>query len=169
MRSLILALSLYCFLSTSSGAKAQTFLYPDNNLLWNETLCHVDNGVVREGNNWTGKIILTLQSEHIFSGFSTSDFDILYTVRDNKLYLGDSFFSDAIAYTFNENEGTIYVGDSNFPLDLAYTIRPDNFKRGVLNVYKDNSISPFDIVACLQGDAPTAIELFSLLLSADLL
>lgn len=166
MRSIVI---LVFTLALSLGAKAQTFLYPDNNLLWNETLCHYDNGVVREGNRWSGKILLTLKNEHIFSGYSTSDFDILYSVRDNKLYLGDSHFTDAIAYTYNESEGTIYLGDSNFPLDLAYTIRPDNFKQGVLNVYRDSSISPFDIVACLQGDVPTAIELFSLLLTAELL
>lgn len=169
MRSVKTALTVFALALLSWGAKAQTFLYLDNNLNWHECVCHFDNGVIREGNNWTGKILLTVQNQHVFAGYSTSDFDILYSVRDGKLYLGDSFFTDAIAYTYVESEGKIYLGDSTFPLDLAYTIRPDNFKRGVLNVYKDDSISPFDIVACLQGDIPTAEELFSLLLSADLL
>jgi hypothetical protein len=169
MRSVKITLTVFALVLLSWGTKAQTFLYPDNNLLWHECLCHFENGVIREGNNWTGKVLLTVQNQHIFSGYSTSDFDILYSVRDNKLYLGDSYFTDAIAYTYVESEGKIYLRDSTFPLDLAYTIRPDNFKRGVINVYKDDSISPFDIVACLQGDIPTAEELFSLLLSADLL
>jgi len=169
MRSVKFALTVFTLALLSWGAKAQTFLYPDNNLLWHDCVCHFDNGVIREGNNWTGKILLTVQNQHVFAGYSTSDFDILYSVRDGKLYLGGSFFTDAIAYTYVESEGKIYLGDSTFPLDLTYTIRPDNFKRGVLNVYKDDSISPFDIVACLQGDIPTTEELFSLLLSADLL
>lgn len=169
MRGLKLVFTVFALVLSSWGTKAQTFLYPDNDLLWHDCICHHDNGVIREGNNWTGKIILTLQNEHIFSGYSTSSFDVMYSVRDNKLYLGDSYFTDAITYTYDESEGKVYVGDSTFPLDLAYTIRPDNFKRGVLNIYRGDSISPFDIVACLQGDIPTAIELFSLLLTAELL
>ena len=169
MRSVKNALTFLALAFLSWGAKAQIFLYPDNNLNWHDCVCHFDNGVIREGNNWTGKILLTVQNQHVFAGYSTSDLDILYSVRDGKLYLGDSFFTDAIAYTYIESEGKIYLGDSTFPLDLAYTIRPDNFKRGVLNVYKDDSISPFDIVACLQGDIPTAEELIALLISADLL
>ncbi|MBT5147439.1 MAG: hypothetical protein HOM41_02680, partial [Flavobacteriales bacterium] len=99
-------------------------------------------------------------------GFSTSTFNIAYTLREGKLHIGDSYFTDAITYTFEQD--VIYVGDSNFPLDIAYTIRPDLSHEDVINIFKENSISPFDIVATLQG-APSHTELFALLLSAGLL
>ena len=59
----------------------------------------------------------------IFQGYSTSALDVAYTLRDNKLYLGDSHFSDAILYTFEDAQ--IFMGDSTFPMDMAYTFREE--------------------------------------------
>lgn len=147
-------------------AEAQTYVYTDPHLMWNDVACHVDGGVVREGGDWRGKITYTVSREKIFNGYSSSSFDLAYTVREGKLYIGDSYFTDAISYTLDE--GKIYVGDSTFPLDLAYTIRPNPNVRGVFNVYKDDSISPFDVVAFMQGE-PSETEIFSLLLTMALL
>ena len=152
--------------SLSSFAQTSTYLYPSTYLRWNEVICHIDGGVVREGNDWRGEILYTVDGDRIYSGYSTSSFDIAYTLRDGKLYLGDSYFTDAVSYRLENN--VIYVGDSNFPLDIAYTIRAEGSNQGVINIFKEDSISPFDIVATLQG-TPSHSELFTLLLSAGLL
>ena len=55
-------------------------------------------------------------------GYSTSALDVAYTLRDNKLYLGDSSFSDAILYTFDEAQ--IFMGDSRF-LGRCHTFREE--------------------------------------------
>lgn len=162
---LVLALAL-AVVTLGSFAQTTSYLYPSTSLRWNEVVCHIEGGVVREGNRWQGEILFTVDRERIYSGYSTSSFNLAYTLREGRLYLGDSYFTDAITYTLERE--VIYVGDSTFPLDIAYTVRPDLSRQGVLNIFKENSISPFDIVATLQG-APSHSELFALLLSAGLL
>jgi len=152
--------------SISTLTQTATYLYPSTSLRWNEVICHIDGGVVRNGNGWRGEILYTVDRDRIYAGFSISTFNIAYTLREGKLHIGDSYFTDAITYALEED--VIYVGDSNFPLDIAYTIRPDLSHPDVINIFKENSISPFDIVATLQG-APSHTELFALLLSAGLL
>lgn len=151
----------FCSLSQTS-----TYLYPSTSLRWNEVVCHIDGGVVRGGNKMRGEILFTVDDSRIFSGYSTSTFNIAYTVREGKLYIGDSYFTDAITYNFEQ--GVIYLGDSTFPLDIAYTIRLDKTRQDVINVFREDSMSPFDIVASLQGQ-PSHTELFALLLTAGLL
>lgn len=145
---------------------AQTYVYTDDQMIWSQMACHIDNGVVRMGPDWKGDIQYTVQNDRIFKGYSSSSFDLAYTYREGKLYIGESYFSDAISYTFNKDR--IYIGDSDFALDLAYTIRLNPNYKGVLCVYKEDSISPFDIVAFLQGE-PTEVEIFALLISLALL
>lgn len=162
---LILTLAL-AIVSLGSFAQTSTYLYPSTSLRWNEVICHIDGGVVRDGNGWRGEILYTVDRDRIYAGYSTSTFNLAYTLREGKLHIGDSHFTDAITYTLEQ--GVVYVGNSNFPLDIAYTIRPDVSQPDVINIFKENSISPFDIVATLQGD-PSHTELFALLLSAGLL
>jgi len=152
--------------SLSAQTQTPTYAYPNSQLRWNEALCHIERGVVRLGNDWRGEISYTVNRNRIYLGYSTSTFDLAFTLRDNKLYIGDSYFTDAISYSLYENK--IYVGDSNFPLDIAYTIVPDRNRPGVINIFRDDSMSPFDIVTVLQGD-PTPTELFALLLTMGLL
>ena len=161
----ILAFTL-AVVSLSSLAQTSTYLYPSSHLRWNEVICHIDGGVVRDGNGWRGVILYTVDRDRIYAGYSTSTFNLAYTLREGKLHIGDSHFTDAITYTLEQ--GIVYVGDSNFPLDIAYTIRSDMSHPDVINIFKENSISPFDVVATLQG-APSHTELFALLLSAGLL
>ena len=157
-----------CVLIVSAGAWAQapTYAYSDSQLRWNEVECHVEGGLVRVGSDWRGKVVYSVRGEKIFAGFSSSGFDLVYTLRGGKLCLGDSPFTDAISYSMVENR--IYVGDSSFPLDLAYTISAERMNRGVLCVYKGDSISPFDVVLYLQGE-PSQTEIFALLLTMGLL
>ena len=159
-------LAVLCGVLMPSLSKAQTFAYTDQNMLWSHMACHVDGGVVRKGPDWRGEITYTVSRDKIFHGYSSSTFDLAYTYRDGKLYIGDSYFTDAISYTFYD--GQIFVGHSTFPLDLAYTLRPSNMRPDVFCIYRENSISPFDIVAFMHGE-PTEIELFALLLTMALL
>ena len=150
-------------------------LYPDDAMVWREMVAHMDNGVLRMGNSWSGEVVYTLKADdmwdevHVFQGFSTSSLDIAFTLRDGKLYLGDSAFSDAILYTFHE--GQIFVGDSTFPLDVAYTIREERqqFAGGAQSaplwgVYRDDSRSWSDRIAVVEG--PLDAAAFFALLSA---
>ena len=92
----------------AAWGQGRVHLYPDDNLVWRDMVAHVDGGVVRMGNNWSGDIVFTIQADNmwdevrIFQGYSTSALDVAYTLRDNKLYLGDSGFSDAILYTLRK-------------------------------------------------------------------
>ena len=133
---------------------------------WNEVVCHIEGGVVRLGNDWRGDIAYTVDRNKIYSGYSTSSFNLSYTFREGKFYIGDSYFTDAITYTLDGKY--IYVGDSHFPLDLAYSIASDRNNPGVLNIFKEDSISPFDIVSVMQGD-PSPAEIFAILLTMGLL
>ena len=162
---LILTIFL-AFITFFASAQTGTYAYPSTHMRWNEVVCHIEGGIVRHGNDWRGDVIYTVDHNKIYSGYSTSSFNLAYTFRDGKFYIGDSYFTDAITYSLEGN--SIYVGDSNFPLDLAYTITPDRNNPGVLNIFKEDSISPFDIVTVLQGD-PTPPELFALLLTMGML
>jgi len=159
-----IACSLLLALSLPWGALAQGrwHLYPDDQLMWREMIAHVDNGVVRMGNSWSGEVAYTLQADpmwdetKVYQGFSTSSLDIAFTLRDDKLHLGDSAFTDAILYTFSE--GQIFIGDSTFPLDVAYTLReePRAFSTSagdapLWGVYREDSRAWSDRVGVIEG------------------
>lgn len=156
--SLLLGLCLHW----GAWAQGRWHLHPDDRLVWRDVIAHIDNGVVRMGNNWSGEVVYTLQADpmwnetKVFQGFSTSGLDIAFTLRDNKLYLGDSAFTDAILYSFSE--GQIFIGDSTFPLDVAYTLREERraFSTGagdapLWGVYKEDSRAWSDRVAVIEG------------------
>ena len=172
---LLLGLSLHW----GAWAQGRWHLHPDDRLVWREVIAHIDNGVVRMGNSWSGEVAYTLQADpmwdetQVFQGFSTSSLDIAFTLRDNKLYLGDSAFTDAILYTFSE--GQIFIGDSTFPLDVAYTLREERraFSTGagdapLWGVYKEDSRSWSDRVAVIEG-AMDAGAIMALLAAGGLL
>lgn len=162
----LLLTAILAYTSLSVIAQTGTYVYPTSHMRWNEVVCHIEEGVVRQGNDWRGDIVYTIERNKIYAGYSTSSFNLAYTFRDGKLYIGDSYFTDAITYTLDGQY--IYVGDSHFPLDLAYTIAPDRNNPGVLNIFKEDSISPFDIVAVMQGN-PSPDEIFAILLTMGLL
>ena len=89
------------------------------------------------------------------------------TVRDGKLYLDSSQFTDAILYTVRD--GQIFVGDSTFPMDVAYTLREETRRFGgnddapLWGIYKGDSRSWSDRIAVLEG-APDAAAVFALAL-----
>ena len=108
-----------------------------------------------------------MQGDRIFRGFSTSAFDLLYTVRDGKLCHGASEFSDDIAYTFRQ--GRVYIGDSEYLLDQVYHLRDEPLHHGeVISVYAGDSGSAFYRVCSIQGPF-TEAEWFALMLAQGLL
>ena len=109
-------------------------------------------------------------AEKIFAGYSTSAFDLAYSVREGQLIQGDSYFSDAIMYTaeVRGDELHVFIGDSTFPLDLVYTLRPHPFDEGAFGLYKEDSISAFDRICVFRG-MPSPEELYALLLAQGLL
>ena len=153
-----------------ASAQNRVEVYPDDRMLWRDMLLHAENGVVREGSDWRGQVLWTTQPEKIFAGYSTSAFDLAYSVREGQLIQGDSYFSNAILYTaeVRGDELQVFIGDSSFPLDLVYTVRPHPFDEGTFGLYKEDSISAFDRICVFRG-MPAPAELYALLLAQGLL
>lgn len=151
-------------------AQERVEVFANDRMLWSEMLLHSENGIVREGMDWRGKVIWTTVAGKIFEGYSTSTFDLVYSVREGQLIQGDSHFSDAILYTseVKNNEILLFIGDSTFPLDLVYTLRPHAFDDAVFELYKEDSISTFDRLCVFRG-MPSPEELYALLLAQGLL
>ena len=156
--------------TVAASAQSRVEVYPDDRMLWRDMLLHAENGVVREGSDWRGQVLWTTQPEKIFAGYSTSAFDLAYSVREGQLIQGDSYFSDAILYTaeVRGDELQIFIGNSSFPLDLVYTVRPHPFDEGTFGLYKEDSISDFDRICVFRG-MPAPAELYALLLAQGLL
>ena len=156
--------------TVATSAQSRVEVYPDDRMLWRDMLLHAENGVVRAGSDWRGQVIWTTQPEKIFAGYSTSAFDLAYSVREGQLVQGDSYFSDAILYTaeVRGDELQVFIGDSSFPLDLVYTVRPHPFDEGTFGLYKEDSISAFDRICVFRG-MPAPAELYALLLAQGLL
>lgn len=155
-----------CLVSLGTMAQDRVEVYPNDRLIWSETLFHAENGLVREGNQWRGQVLWTVQPGKIFSGYSSSTFDLAFTVENGQLIQGDSQFSDAILYTLDGPN--VYIGDSTFPLDLVYTLRPAPFDPQIMGLFKEDSISTFDRICVFRG-VPSAEQLFGLLLAQGLL
>jgi hypothetical protein len=156
--------------TVAASAQSRVEVYPDDRMMWRDMLLHAENGVVREGRDWRGQVLWTTQPEKIFAGYSTSAFDLAYSVREGQLIQGDSYFSDAIMYTVEvRGDGLqVFIGDSTFPLDLVYTVRPHPFDEGTFGLYKEDSISAFDRICVFRG-MPAPAELYALLLAQGLL
>lgn len=92
-------------------------------------------------------------------GGTGSEFDLVYTFRDGKLYEGNAMYSSQIAYSFQN--GKIYKGDSTFQLDILYT-----FKNGV--IYEGDQAFAMDALFAINGKYGD-IDIFAILLSLGLI
>jgi len=139
---------------------AQVFVYEGNDPFFGDVLCNVNGGhILPERELMWNESLLTTTKDHIYKGFSTSHFDVLYTYEDGSLYLGDSIFTSDILYTWKD--GIIYKGDSTFPLD-----RVCSFKNG--KVYNSEGETVFDVVLTIDGDV-TVVELMAVLLALEVI
>ena len=145
-------------------------VFPDDLLRPREMVCHLQDGLVRMGQHWQNPVVLTLRGRKVFEGFSTSSFDLMYTLEEDlgriQLLRGEGQWSDDVLYTWHQ--GAVYIGDSTFPLDLVYTTRPNALSPELFELYKEDSISRFDRVCVFVGQ-PTPEEIFVLLLAQGLL
>ena len=84
--------------------------------------------------------IISFASEYIYyKGNSTSVFDIVYILKDNKMFKGRSTsFSDNIIFTIKDN--SIYRGNSSSIFDIAYTIKDNKVFEGRSTSFSDNII-----------------------------
>ena len=151
---------------TSLMAQDRVNVYPDHRMLWSEMMLHSDQGIVRAGRDWRGTVLWTTRPGALYEGYSSSSFDLRFTLSDGRLIQGDSNFSDAILYTLEGNN--IYIGDSTFPLDLVYTLQQDALDPGAFGLYKEDSISVFDRICVFEG-LPSPEVLFGFLLALGLL
>ncbi|MDP4828388.1 MAG: hypothetical protein NWR73_11915, partial [Flavobacteriales bacterium] len=72
----------------------QVSVFPNERMFFGEMLFNIEDGILNEGNSrFRMDAVLTIANEKIFKGYSTSTFDLLYTVRNGKLYPADSRFS----------------------------------------------------------------------------
>lgn len=90
----------------------------------------------------------------VYFGRKGDQMNPLYTIKDNKIYKGNSTMSTDLLYTIYENG--IYVGTSTMSSDCLYTI-----KEGV--IYKGQSDSVFDILLSCDKKELTTTELMLLM------
>lgn len=93
------------------------------------------------------------------TGGTGSEFDLLYTYRDGKLFKDTAMYTSQIAYTFRD--GKIYKGDSSFLLDILYTI-----KNGV--IYEGDQAFAMDALYAIDGKYGDT-DIFAILLSLGLI
>lgn len=93
------------------------------------------------------------------TGGTGSEFDLLYTYKDGKLYKDQAMYSSQIVYTFKN--GKIYKGDSTFQLDILY-----NFKDGV--IFAGDKAFAMDALFAIDGKYGD-IDILAILLSLGLI
>ncbi len=93
------------------------------------------------------------------AGRTGSEFDLLYTCREGKLYSGNAMYSSQIAYRIIN--GKIYKGDSAFQLDILYTVQ-----NGI--IFDGNQTYSIDALYAIKG-VYTDTDLFAILLSLNLI
>ena len=117
--------------TVAASAQSRVEVYPDDRMLWRDMLLNAENGVVREGSDWRGQVLWTTQPEKIFAGYSTSAFDLAYSVREGQLIQGDSYFSDAILYTVEvEMSSRCSLGTARSPWIWCTRCGPIRLMRG---------------------------------------
>ena len=64
---------------------AQTYVYPDRDIMFSDVICNVNGGHVLPGTDvmWS-KAIVTCNQRGIYQGFSTSTFDVLFRFENNQ-------------------------------------------------------------------------------------
>jgi hypothetical protein len=160
---IIRSIALLCFVAVSFTAKSQdvSYIYEGRNWDPSRIVGNVWGGVLIEGDYPDlSYALLATDGRHIYSGSSTSAFDLLYTLReDNKLYLGDSRFLSDIVCTIRGPH--IYLGDSQNSLDLVYTYRGSH-------IFEGDGVNMLDVV--LTIDPPVSMmEAVMILLAAEML
>jgi len=161
MKRIVLILSLVFSLGFSLSTQGQIRVFAGNaNYITDQVLHFTNNRIFPAYTFDFNAVLYTVIGGKIMVGGSGSEFDLIYTFRDGRLYTGNAMYSGQIAYTLGEN-GKIYKGDSNFELDVLYTV-----KDGV--IYAGSGTFAGDAIYFIEGRYSPA-DLFGILLSLDLI
>jgi len=161
MKRVILILSLFFALGSSLSTQGQIRVFAGNaNYITDQVLHFTNNRIFPAYTFDFSAVLYTVIGGKIMVGGSGSEFDLIYTFRDGRLYTGNAMYSGQIAYTLGEN-GKIYKGDSNFELDVLYTV-----KDGV--IFAGSGTFAGDAIYFIEGRYSPA-DLFGILLSLDLI
>lgn len=146
---------------TSLAVAQPVYVYEGRTYDPNRIICNIWNGVVIEGEYQDMTMaVVRRDSEYIYAGGTNSTFDIVYTIRSNRIFEGESQFSGDIVCTIKGPH--IYKGDSTFALDLAYTYR-DGY------IFEGDGMSMLDVVFTTDPPAKNMLDVAMFLLAMDLL
>lgn len=161
MKRVLLILLLVFTLGFSNSSQGQIRVFAGNaNYITDQVLHFTNNRIFPAYTFDFNAVLYTVIRDKIMVGGSGSEFDLIYTFRDGRLYTGNAMYSGQIAYTLGEN-GKIYKGDSNFELDVLYTV-----KNNV--IYAGSGTFAGDAIYFIEGRYNPA-DLFGILLSLDLI
>ena len=155
--SLLLGLGLHW----GAWAQGRWHLHPDDRLVWRDVIAHIDNGVVRMGNSWSGEVAYTLQADamwdetKVFQGFSTSSLDIAFTLRDNNSTWATARSPTQFCTPSAKAKSSLAIPPSPWT-SRTPCVRRRAFSTGagdapLWGVYKEDSRSWSDRVAVIEG------------------
>lgn len=154
------AAALSVFLSVTAQCQP-SFVYNGRTWAASEIICNIYNGVLIEGEHQDYSMaVVRTDGQYIYAGRSNSTFDILYTIRDNKIYKDQSHFLGDVVCTIQGNH--IYRGNSTFALDMAYTYR-DGY------IFEGDGVSTLDVVFTTNPFMKNMTEVAMFLIAMDLL
>jgi hypothetical protein len=149
-----------CILLFSVESYGQLYVYAGNAHYPTEMVLRFENNRMMPAFSFSiNDAYYTVVGDKIMEGPMGSEFDLLFTFREGKLYKGNGMFSSQIAYTLFD--GKIYRGDSNFELDVLYNVRNDV-------IYVGSQSFPTDAIYYIQGRY-NPVQLFAILLSLELI
>jgi hypothetical protein len=153
-------LILISVLAISVAASAQIRVFAGNGHYFTTLVLRLDNDRTLPAFSFNiNEAFYTVVGNRIMEGPMGSEFDLVFTLRDNKLYRGTALYTSQIAYTFEE--GRIYKGDSNFLIDILYNVK-DNV------IYNGANSFPTDALLLIEGRY-TLPQLFAIMLSLELI
>lgn len=153
---------LFIFLfGTTLTARSQYQVYAGNGYTLTHQVLHSANGRIFPGYSLNfNEALVTIRGNEIMAGPSGSEFDLIFTFKDGKLYRGNAMYTSQIAYTLGPN-GKIYDGNSTYELDVLY-----NVKNGV--IYNGAYSHPTDALYFIEGPH-NPVDLFGVLVALELI
>jgi len=153
MLSLAIALMSFC-------VQAQIYVWEGDGVAAGMPVMNIVNGTLYPELSFMNQdALLTATNDKIYQGRSTSVFDEVYWIQDNKLFSDQGHFSGDCLLTYHN--GKIYRGDSRMFMDQLFS-----FKNGQL--FEGNQTTRLDILYSFEGDVSVA-ELFAVMLVLELI
>jgi len=157
----ICLLTLFLAFGLIREAQGQFQVYAGNGYTLTHQVLHSANGRIFPGFSLNfNDALVTVKGNRIMAGPSGSEFDLIFTYKNGRLYRGNAMYTSQIAYTLSPN-GKIYEGDSNFELDVVY-----NVQNGV--IFNGAHSHPSDAMYFIEGPH-NPVELFGILLALELI